>query len=193
MVDVIAPVTDYLSDSILTTRGDLLKRGVVDTERLPRGSTRQSLVINSTGADPVWECPVNSIFYREYSAYNTSIITISIGTHELLSLNLYNVSIGDRLLVNAMLKAGKTGAAGLMHFQCLKASGTAVIQSFHSNTSLHLTGWQTANQYIRWMMSGIFKVTTAGTLVLRTVATSEGSDANCLISEAELYVNAMKQ
>ena len=193
MVDIIAPVTDYISDGILTVRGDLLKRGPADVERFPRGNPRELLRVVSSGLDLEYVAPVASMFANEYTAYNVALVTIPAAGIEVLELDLGTISVGDRLIVNSFLAATKGATAGNIDYQIRKKSGTAVIQSMASRTNLQPTWYQQASLIFRCVTSGIFRVTTGGTLVLYCWGISVGSDSSCPVGEAELYINAMKQ
>lgn len=48
-MDISAPVTDYLSDSLLTTKGDIIKRSATVTERFGVGAAGKLLAVNSAG------------------------------------------------------------------------------------------------------------------------------------------------
>ncbi len=192
MVDIIAPVTDYISDSILTIRGDLLKRGPADTERFPRGNANQLLRVVSSGLDLEYVAPVTTVFENEYTAYNGALVTIPAGGIEVLELDLGTVSVGDRLLVNAILACIKGGTAGNMDYSIRKKSGTSALYSMGNRSNLQPTWYQQASIVSRTLISGIFRVMFTGTLVLNCWGISAGSDSTCNTGEAEMYVNVMK-
>lgn len=50
-MNVVNPISDYVSDSILTTRGDLLKRGAAVLARFGIGTANQLLKVNAGGTD----------------------------------------------------------------------------------------------------------------------------------------------
>jgi len=193
MVDIIAPVTDYAPASLLTTLGDLYKRGATGVERFPVGAANKVLKVNAAGNDLEYGTPVNNLFEHEYHGHNTGNVTILAGSTLLVSLDLGTLSLNDRILINAQLKATKGGTAGLTNFLILKNTGTAVIESLNMATKFQETWWQVASQYSEVNVSGIFRVTTAGTLVLRSMASSTGSTSVCTIGEAALYANCYKQ
>lgn len=51
---ITAPVTDYIPASVLTTQGDILRRGITVPERLEKGGVIAQLVSTPTGGTPVW-------------------------------------------------------------------------------------------------------------------------------------------
>lgn len=192
-MDIIAPVTDYAPASLLTTLGDLYKRGATGVERFPVGAANEVLKMNAAGNDLEYGTPVVNLFTNEYQGHNTGNITILSGSTLLVSLDLGTVSIGDRIMMNATLKATKGVTAGLTNFLILKNTGTAVVQALSTDTKFQSTWWQVASQYSQFHIAGIFRVSTAGTLVMRSMASSPGSNSLCSIGEAALYFNALKQ
>lgn len=193
MVDIIAPVTDYLPDSILTTRGDLLKRDATDSARFGIGSANQLLKVNAVGNDLEYGAPVAGLFSNEYTGYNAALVTITAAAVTLASIDLGTVAIGDRLQINANLDCTKGGTAGNNIFLCRKLSGTASIQAMRARADIQKEWWQVASQYNRTLLSGIFRVIFAGTLVIYTAGQSAGSNSSVNAGNTELYVNAMKQ
>ncbi len=189
MVDIIAPVTDYISDSILTIRGDLLKRGPADTERFPRGTAKHILRVVPSGLDLEYIALAVSMFENEYSADNPATVVLPAGGIEVIELDMGTVNLGDRLLVNAILACIKGATAGNIDYNIRKKSGTAVLQSMRARVNLQLTWYQEASLISRKLISGIFRVITPGTLILHSWGISAGSDSTCSASEAELYVS----
>ncbi len=189
MVDIIAPVTDYIPDSVLTIRGDLLKRGVVDVERFPVGIGNRFLQVTSSGLDLYYGGLANGMFQYGSSTYNAALVNIPAGGIELLEHNLGEVGLGEGLQVNALLKCTKGGVAGTMDYHIRKSAGTAIIQSFATRTNIRMIWSQPSSALTMYLLSGIFRVLNAGTLVFQAWGVSTGSDSACAIGDAQLYVN----
>ncbi len=191
MVDIIAPVTDYISDSILTTRGDLLKRGLSTIGRFPVGFPRQILRVRTTGTDLEYYSLVYAIYSNLYSVSNTSIITISDTVVEVLLLDLGSVVSGDILYFNLSVMGLKGGVAGRTTLSLTKDTGTGLLECFHDLTYHDLRMFPLINEYERWNMSGFFRVVTSGTMRLKLVSVSSGSDTTVAIGDAQLCVYHM--
>ena len=213
-MEIIAPVTDYVRESLLTTQGDLVKHGVAVNERMGVGLTNQLLKTNAAGNDleygPVFGTAnqllkVNAdgnnleyaklvavLFEHEYSTYNDSQIIITASITPLVSIDIGNVLAGDRILYNAYLRGSKGVTAGITDFSILKISGTAQVVFIATRTSISDLRWHTATNTESFIISGIIRVTTGGTATLRTHGISNGSNLDCNTGEAQLYLNVMK-
>ena len=190
---IIAPVTDYIRGSILTSQGDLVKHDGITPKRLPVGDPGNILFVSPSGMDIEYGTYVEKIYEHEYYGHNTAEITITSTSTLLVWLTLGSVDAGDRLIVNVSCKATKGLTEGLTHFMCLKESGTAEIRCLSIDVKFQMGLWQIASQPGQFQMSGIFRVDTAGTLSMQSMANSEGSNSVCAIGDAAMYINARKQ
>lgn len=62
-------ITDYITKTLLTTRGDLVVRGAAVPERLAAGAVGTYLKGDGAGAKPVWAIPLLSDFDFASGAY----------------------------------------------------------------------------------------------------------------------------
>ena len=76
-------ITDYIRQSILTTKGDIVKRGISVPERLAVGSLRQVLMVNPIG-DDVEYADIDAI--KEATGEYLQCITIYIGSWDMVSV-----------------------------------------------------------------------------------------------------------
>ncbi len=143
---------------------------------------------------PVTDYPAAvEVFVNEYSVKNAGQVTLTGGGQELLELDIGSVSVGDRLLMNASCDCTKGGTSGYNTYTIQKKSGTAVLQVLHDRTFVRFRKYLLLSQAGMMHVSAIFRVTTAGTLILKFEGISDSSDSVCSAGMAQLYVNAMKQ
>ncbi len=165
-MDITAPVTDYIPDSILTIRGDLLKRGVVDAERFPRGNSKEVLRVTDSGLDLQYDRLVNSIYRREYHIVGTLPNIITTAGRVLVSLGYIDVTIGSRIVVASDVHFVKGASAGNMYFFVQKQDGTADIVTFVDSVQLEWKTWCEALTDYMMGIYGVFRVVNTGTLRL---------------------------
>ena len=109
----------------------------------------------------------------EGSAQNSgSVVVLDTGT-VICTLDLGTVSLSDRILVTATINSTKGASAGMTEFFIQKSSGTAVVAAFNSRTYIRQAAYELAGVTNERVISGILKVTTAGTLVLEFKGYSE--------------------
>ncbi len=192
MVDIIAPVTDYVSDSILTTRGDLLKRGPADTERFPKGAGGQIIRVGADGVDLQYERAGQFLFEDEHSVSNTGVITLTGSFSTIVTIDLGNVYINGRYGIYVMVNGNKGALAGNTHVRIAKDSGSADIQMYHDFTTLVSALYIDAITMGYFRMSGLIKITGAGTLVLKLEGWSTGSTTEISINAGQIYAHRMR-
>ncbi|GAJ12546.1 unnamed protein product [marine sediment metagenome] len=191
-MDITAPVTDYVRASLLTTQGDLVKHDGAAAAVFPVGNSGQMLRVNSGGNDLEYILPGAWLFEGEYSAKNAGNVTITTSNVTILTLDLGSVYINGRYSINAHLLLNKGAVSGFCHFRCLKKSGTGVIECFHDKTRFSLSSYITASMQWGVNLSGIFKVTTEGSLVLHITCSSFGSNGEVIANEGQLYVHRLR-
>lgn len=192
MVDVIAPVTDYVSDSILTTRGDLLKRGVTDAERFGIGSALQALRVNAGGTDLEYVNPGIHLFDTELSAANGALVTLGAGFTTIISLSLGSVVVNDRYSVQGHVVSLKDATAANVNTFVGREEGIARIEFLHNNAAPNFNQYVNASKF--WVVNFNFtmKVITGGDLVLRIAGSSAVGAATIAIGSGSLYIHSLR-
>lgn len=124
----------------------------------------------------------------EGSVASTGTTTITAGTISICTLSLGNVTSGDKIMFNAIMTMTKGVTAGGTQFNIEKSSGTATIQ-FANNlvgASIYRPD-HPANVPESKILSGFFKVTVSGSLVLRASASSGGSNGTVNADDVQLH------
>ncbi len=141
----------------------------VDLAYKPAAGTRVGVFsIDSTGEVTAGIVSVSRIRRTEVDANNVANATVTTTVTDILTgLDLGTVNVGDRVLVNVLLNGvDKVTTDDFVEISAIKDSGTGV--GLFSNQFISLT----SQPYMRavqnsFSMSGIFHITTAGTLKLK--------------------------
>ena len=192
MVDVIAPVTDYVSDSLLTTRGDFYKRGVTDVERFPMGAANRIIRVNSAGNDLAYVHPGDDMFENEYHMANAGVITYNTVYADAVLLDMGSVYLDERYFIYAFIYVLKDATPSTIYNRLKKSSGVAVVEML-PNLFDRITYMQAvASKYYMTLWTGVLIVTTAGTLVLKIDGKVDAGQGTIGINNAEIYVHRVK-
>lgn len=192
-MDVIAPVTDYVQGSILTTQGDLVIRGASEAERLAIGSAGQMLRVNSGASSYDLENAGAFLKEDEYSAERSGNLTITTAYQEVCSINLGTVLTGQRFLVCAFAHSGKDATAGLIEYELRETSGGATIAFCHDRTSLGACAYLAGNQYQKATIVGVLKITAGGTCNLRLSVKASVGGGTSYSGHSQLFATRISQ
>lgn len=134
-------------------------------------------------------------FATESSAKNAGVVTLTTGAGaDIVTLDLGTVTAGQRWAVAAQISDGlKGGTAGATRLHLLKSSGTATVVFLKDLTELQQSSYHAAaDATVRLSVNGIMQVTVAGTLVIKAVGASAGSDTTLAAGEGQIYAMRMK-
>lgn len=190
-MDVTAPVTDYVRGSLLTTKGDILKRGAAINARLGIGSAGQIVRVNAVPDDLEYQHPGQFLFDNELSAENAGQVTVAGGWIDIVTLDLGTVVNGDRFLVGAGYDAPKT-TAGTMLRRISKDSGTSTIEFLHSRNALNDAQYGQNAVGTMCNLSGVLKVTGSGTLVIHFAGMCSAGSVVIPAANGQIYATQLK-
>lgn len=167
---------------------------------MPSGYAHKALVgelYNDSGSDFTYINWWNGQYFLDgwTSDENGSLVTIiTTGTTTIVTLDLGTVAIGDEFYAQASAALIKGGTGGFTQGYLAKDSGTAVIGMLHDKVSIHddidnlaASGAQS------FKPSGIFRVTTAGTLGLQFEGASSGSSSTVSANGGDIYAKFLKK
>ena len=124
----------------------------------------------------------------EVSNENAGAITVTSALTTVTTIDLGTVVTGDRVMITAYMVATKGGTLGDVTLRTIYDSGTGLIEVYHD--ALNLINRQhdvPAASSIIMNLSGIIKISTGGTLILKLAAESVGSDSTVGIGSGQLY------
>ena len=124
----------------------------------------------------------------EVSNENAGAITVTSALTTVTTIDLGTVVTGDRVMITAYMVATKGGTLGDVTLRTIYDSGTGLIEVYHD--ALNLINRQhdvPAAKSIVMNLSGIIKINTGGTLILKLAAESVGSDSTVGIGSGQLY------
>lgn len=191
-MDIIAPVTDYVRASLLTTQGDLVKHDGADVARFGIGNAGQILRVYGTPSNLVYQNPGLPMFEYEYSAKNTGVITILSSATTVLTLDLTDVYLNGRFGIYVMVIGIKGGTAGYTNIRVMKDSGSATVQFFHDHNQLQTAQYTSIASSGHFTLACMCRITGTGNLVLKLDGWSEGSDFTVNANNGQLYTHRMK-
>jgi hypothetical protein len=120
------------------------------------------------------------------SAVSTVDVTVDAVGVVVLSLDVGTVQAGQYVVVTGRHALSKGAVAGVGTLGIDQGSGTAQIVDLTGVSFLNVYSYVPANQDHRFYSTGVFRVTTGGTLVVRLSAASVGSDSTIFAGEALL-------
>lgn len=141
---------------------------------------------NFSGVMAAGVVPISRIRRAQVNGSNGSSVTVPSAGVSVMTLNVGQVEVGDIVLVNAFYSAVKGAAAGDGSCNIIKSSGSAAILSYASKLGIYESFRQEAAQVITKGLSGMMRVTGAGTLVLGMTASSSGSDSTVTIGNGQI-------
>ncbi len=132
--------------------------------------------------------PLARMQVSEVTAQSAAAVTVTGVDTIIVVTSSITVAVGDRLLVSGRVLFPKGVTAGETQAYLARDSGTAVIQSFDTGIDLMLNvPSQPASSNWSPLLFGIFKTTGAGTLVLKLVGNSAGSNAIVAAGAGQIY------
>lgn len=137
--------------------------------------------------------PVYGVF-TEVSGSNAGAVTVSVSYSTIVSLNLGNVAVGDRIEAFGFALYPKGVTAGRSSLQFLKNGGTATIVSAGVNsTPTYEIDTQSASSS-EWLEGyGVFEVTGAGSLTLDMQGRSTGSDSVVAVGTGRMIARVFRK
>jgi hypothetical protein len=156
------------------------------------GSTRFT-IRTDTGLMGTGLIPLSMLRRGEASGENAGVVTILAAQTALVDVaTAVDVAIGDRVIVYAQARATKGVTAGTTDISVIQQAGTATGVWTHNNASMIDFRDVGASVDAQFYLSGIFRVTGAGTLTLRLQGRSAGSNSNAPAASAELYLLTLR-
>lgn len=132
---------------------------------------------------------LNDELGNEATATNTLIVTVTTVPTAILDIISPEVISGERYFITVRCNGAKGFASGRTRIQLSKQSGTAAVEFAHNNPSLQWAANDTvANGVETVTLSGVMKVTVSGSLTLRLVGVSVGSDFSIASTAAEVHL-----
>lgn len=132
-------------------------------------------------------------FATELSAKNVNIVTLTPSpAQSILTLDLGAVTAGQRWYVDGHYNSSKGGTAGANAIGLDKSSGTATIQFMHDLSNVEASAHAIASATPNRCIEKIMKVTGSGTLVLKLVGYSNGSNSTIAAGDGQIYAVRMK-
>ncbi len=193
-MDITAPVTDYIPGGILTIRGDLLKRGVVNAERFPRGDPKQVLRVVSSGLDLEYVNAGDHMFENQWSGANAGIVTLLSTTTIILSINLGTLLENEVIYFQGHVNVLNVDAPGYIMIEIARSAGVANVYFFNDDTSLEVrTLFSTGGIIEKMIISGIMRVVSGGTCTMSIRGTSSGGDSTIQIGDAQLWSTFLRK
>ena len=189
-MDIIAPVTDYMSGSVLTTRGDVLQRGVTVAERLALGSVGDALVVNGAGTDVEWDNPNIAMLTNRLTVRNTGMLTLD-ASELLLTLDLGTLTLNSIYLAEFLVTLGNSANDCYTEMRLQKTSGTGVVNFLYDLTTHKSRYYVEANKTSSHVISTTFKVVTAGTYIINVTGSSNPDFKSISIGYAQMSITPL--
>jgi hypothetical protein len=156
------------------------------------GATRLSLR-SDTGLIGASLIPLSMLRRDEASGENAGSVTVLATNTALVDVaTAVAVAVGDRILVYAKVGATKGAASGTIAISVIKQAGTATGVWTFDEGSMPDERSVTALEFAAFPISGVFRVTGAGTLTLRLQGRSAGSNADVGAGDADLYLLTLR-
>lgn len=122
---------------------------------------------------------------QEIVAKNSGAVTLTAAETVIATNGQISVAVGDRILIEAICTASKGITTGNTSFTIRQDSGTATIRFVDDGVNpVHSFLSHPAGQAWDTVMSVLWEVTGAGTLVMRLSGTSAGSDSTIAAERA---------
>ena len=166
-MEVIAPVTDYIKGSILTTLGDIIKHDGVSAKRMP---VIAPACILRTTLDQIPDLEYRSIgqvvLNPSGGVVTTEVKTILLAYQSILTLNIGTVYIDDEYIIQAIF-IGEKITNGDIVFRFCKDSGTGSMAFHLGSSEFKATITMIDGQFDRYVITQKGIITTAGTIILK--------------------------
>lgn len=131
--------------------------------------------------------PLSLLTKDDQVASNAGVVTVLSTTTTIVSLASLTVAIGDLVLIEAQSTLNKGATTGIDSVGVGKTAGTATIAWENNQTSIFDTINIGASQPYEAHLSGIARVTGAGTVTFSLQATSQGSNSTVPIDGGQLH------
>ena len=135
---------------------------------------------------------LDAIRVDEQSAENAGAVTVITAGVEIVALPAMTVAAGDRVMVYAEIQIAKGVTAGDTSVRVDKLAGTATGVWCDDAPYMKHTSYVPASDPLRLALSGMYKITGAGTLTLRLFGESEGSDSTVAAGEADIHALVLR-
>lgn len=124
----------------------------------------------------------------DVSSENASNVTVTSTATTITTVDCGTVVAGDRLFVTAISSFIKGATSGQCTIFAGISTGTAVVQGYHNRTNILSSAEVSASANVNLHLSGVLKITTGGTLILKLAGISDGSDSTVTVALGELHV-----
>ena len=127
------------------------------------------------------------------SAENTEPVTVTDAPPPIVTLDLGEVTAGDRIFLAGSSYGGKGATDGMILVEARKSSGTATIQFMKDLIWLYVSAFCPGTYPYAFELSGILKITGSGTLVMVLQGDSDGSDYSIAAGAGQIYAVFLKK
>ena len=135
---------------------------------------------------------IDAIKVDEQSAENAGVLTVTGVTTEIVQLPSMTVAAGDRIIITAYIARTKGATAGRSMVYVEKLSGTATIVVANDQVRISEVPYDQISVVALATIAGVWKVTGAGTLVLRMFGISEGSNYTVEAGDGQLHALVLR-
>lgn len=174
-MDVTAPVTDYIRGSLLTTKGDIIKRGAALNARLGIAYPYDTLQVNAAMDDLAYAHPLEFMNAKKAIANGGAITGLDTWTFCCSSIEKIIIETAI-YMVTVNVYGVKGGVAGYTGIRINKKAGTASILLNGSRTILTQFQYSLANQDASFFNTCMCLISPGGTLELQLYVISQGSN-----------------
>lgn len=126
------------------------------------------------------------------STKNAAAVTVTAAGVTIVTLDIGSVVLGDFIEVSSRVQIGKGTTAGDTLILVGKASGTGDVVIFSDYTVLSDIFYHAASATQAITQYGVFRVSVAGTLVLRLYGSSSGSDSTVGASLGQIHARIVR-
>ena len=128
----------------------------------------------------------------EQSAENAAAVTLPAGGLLIVALPEMTVAVGDRVLVYALAIAIKGATDGATMIRVEQLAGTATGIFINDEVNITNSDHVLANNTARMILAGMYRITGAGTLTLRLLGFSTGSDSTIAIGDGDIHALVLR-
>ena len=139
--------------------------------------------------------PLARMQTAEASAENGALVTIGIAQTTIVLLPSMTVAIGDRILIAAFAPVAKDATASFVNLSVVRNAGTATVQFFNNRpqtVGIEQDYDHPASVTRNRTLSGIGRVTAAGTLTLEFRGISGAGNADVAAGAGEIHAIALQ-
>jgi hypothetical protein len=156
------------------------------------GANERLTLRSDTGLLGTGLIPLSMLRVDEQTAQNAGAVTLLAGGTQVTVLASMTVAVGDRIVYVGFFRALKGATSGLTWAAVVQQTGTAVIaEALGLTGASHETAHLLNSTEFR-RISGIFRVTTAGTVTIGLNGFSQGSNSTVAINDGQLHALVLR-